>query len=122
VEVNAVPNVRQLVLGFYRTDPYVPQLMDTALVAVFHAWCRREGYELGVPYRAQDDSDGAFYAMLQVLRDREDVAGVLVPTLAHLAPADHPALEPVPAGFHGSPESRRDRIAATGKALFVAYP
>jgi hypothetical protein len=75
---------RPLVLGYYVSDPYAPTLMNTATVAAFAAWCRTEGYELGVPYRNNDGTDGAYDAMFGVLRDREDVAGVIVPTLNHL--------------------------------------
>lgn len=98
---------RPLVLGYYVTDPYCPQLMNTATVGVFAGWCKLEGYELGVPYRDNDGTDGAFDAMLQVLRDREDVAGVIVPTLDHLGAAR---------------QRRVSQIEGTGKSLFVAYP
>lgn len=107
---------RPLVVGYYVSDPYAPQLMNTAVVAVFGGWCRQEGYELGVPYRDNDGSEGAFDAMLGVLRDREDVAGVIVPTVAHLASTATPPVR------QATIDSRRQRIAETGKALFVAYP
>lgn len=96
---------RPFVLGFYRTDPLSPQLMDTATVSVLHAWCRREGYTLGVAY-LERNGNGAFETLLDALLAREDVVGVVTPHLDHFGP------------------DSADRIAdvtATGKSLFVAY-
>lgn len=97
---------RPFVLGFYRNDPFAPQLVNTATVAVLHAWCHAEGYTLGVPFLDRAADNGAFEALMDALLSREDVVGVVTPTLDHLGP------------------NKADRIAditATGKGLFVAY-
>lgn len=90
-------------LGFYRVEPFAT-VDDTATVAALHAWCRREGYVLGVPYR-EEDYNGAFDTMLAALLDREDVAGVVMPTLAHLGDEEY--------------AERVSDIAATGKGLYL---
>lgn len=89
-----------MLIGFYRADV---RRLETALVGALATWCHREGYELGTPYR-DDGINGALETMIAALA-REDVTGVVVPSLEHLGPLV---------------EQHVGAIKATGKQLFVA--
>lgn len=94
---------KPVVIAFYQADSRMNRVL-TALVADLVVWANQEGYLLGAQYREQD-GNGAFVTALDILATREDVAGVVVPSLAHLGP---------------DLEQRQAAIAATGKQLHVA--